>query len=221
MDKSEDNHEQSIEDFLEKFANTKLGAHLQAYLDRVEPAFDEMTGVTPDMCGPPIEVAFNEEDWKEIKIYRFGKGEWIDEPDEMEFDYRSIECEILRNQVGALCGYVTVPEEHPWHRKPYDDIDCEVHGGLTFAASAIYKEGEKEKFKIGFDCSHFNDLCPVIEKIMDEARNRPENQRLRKTRDHMALLAPNILRPTYKNIAYVKAEIEGLVDQMLDAVKHE
>lgn len=29
-------------------------------------------------------------------------------------------------------GYVIIPEDHPMHGKHYDDIDVDVHGGLTF-----------------------------------------------------------------------------------------
>jgi hypothetical protein len=44
-------------------------------------------------------------------------------------------------------GYVTLPKSHKWVKKSYDEIDCAVHGGLT------YKEGRE----IGFDCNHAYD----------------------------------------------------------------
>lgn len=34
---------------------------------------------------------------------------------------------------GPYNGYVKVPAEHPAAGKDYDDVDVEVHGGLTFA----------------------------------------------------------------------------------------
>lgn len=30
------------------------------------------------------------------------------------------------------CGYVKIPESHPFHGRPYDYIDVDCHGGLTF-----------------------------------------------------------------------------------------
>lgn len=48
-------------------------------------------------------------------------------------------------------GYVTLPKSHKWVKKNYDDIDCRVHGGLT------YKEGRE----IGFDCNHCNDTNKI------------------------------------------------------------
>lgn len=50
----------------------------------------------------------------------------------------------------AVNGYVKIPEDHPWHGKDYDDIDVEVHGGLTFASYGW----------IGFDCLHCGDYWP-------------------------------------------------------------
>lgn len=36
-------------------------------------------------------------------------------------------------RVGFANGYVAVPKDHPFFGKDYDDVDVEVHGGLTFA----------------------------------------------------------------------------------------
>lgn len=51
---------------------------------------------------------------------------------------------------GAVNGYVRIPEDHPWHGLGYDDIDVEVHGGLTYA-----NEGW-----VGFDTLHAGDYWP-------------------------------------------------------------
>ena len=48
-------------------------------------------------------------------------------------------------------GYITLPKSHKWVKKSYDEIDCRVHGGLT------YKEG----CEIGFDCNHAGDTNKV------------------------------------------------------------
>jgi hypothetical protein len=76
---------------------------------------------------------------------------------------------------GAVNGYVRVPEGHPWGGLDVDDIDVEVHGGLTYA-----REGW-----IGFDTLHGWDFwpgCPTYwqhdgakqwtpELVADEARD--------------------------------------------------
>lgn len=43
---------------------------------------------------------------------------------------------------GHFNGYVALCEGHPDYGKDYDDIDVEVHGGLTFSQEVEY-EGEK------------------------------------------------------------------------------
>lgn len=70
---------------------------------------------------------------------KWPRGPWDDEPDKVQWqdEATGLPCLIVRSPVGALCGYVGVPPDHPWHGKEYDDealIGVEVHGGLSFAA---------------------------------------------------------------------------------------
>lgn len=86
-------------------------------------------------------------------------GPWQSEPDKRQWqdEETGLPCLIVRGPAGALCGYVGVSPEHPWHGKGYsacvspsrhedhegDDegyhYNCtpcgvvSVHGGLTFA----------------------------------------------------------------------------------------
>lgn len=90
-------------------------------------------------------------------------GPWDDEPDKVVWvdDATQLDCMIVRNRMGALCGYVGVTPAHPWHGLGYGscaegcltvDVDAteyvegcgyehavdaklEVHGGITFAAA--------------------------------------------------------------------------------------
>lgn len=54
---------------------------------------------------------------------------------------------------GTFNGYARVPDGHPWAGLGYDDIDVNVHGGLTFA----------EDGWIGFDTMHFGDAWNIPE----------------------------------------------------------
>lgn len=104
----------------------------------------------------------------ELKIDRTGwpSGPWDNEPeDRLEFRHAGFDCLLLRNAMGCWCGYVGLPPQHPGWGKDYDDIDLDVHGGLTYANTAgthIRKEGEvlDERWWIGFDTAHFQDICP-------------------------------------------------------------
>jgi len=60
--------------------------------------------------------------------------EWMDEPDRQEFEHAGLKCLILRHpELKQLNGYVALPKGHPCYGKGYDNIDVEVHGGLTFS----------------------------------------------------------------------------------------
>lgn len=59
---------------------------------------------------------------------------------------------IANNGIGYRCGYVLVPEEHPWYEKDYDEIDAEAHGGLTYSAADT-----ESGWWVGFDCAHAGD----------------------------------------------------------------
>ncbi len=61
------------------------------------------------------------------------------------FSHRGLECSLGRSHMMTWCGYVRYS-----HKIHYDNINVEVHGGLT------YGDGEK----IGFDCAHMRDIMP-------------------------------------------------------------
>lgn len=50
-------------------------------------------------------------------------GPWDGEPDKAQWtdEATGLPCLIVRNRMGALCGYVGVPAAHPWHGKDYSD----------------------------------------------------------------------------------------------------
>ena len=80
-------------------------------------------------------------------------------------------------------GYVVIPKGHPLHGKSYDDINVDVHGGLTFASSAndlewneITKK-DKEGWIVGFDTAHGEDnLSKWPKKSVERETKRLEKQ---------------------------------------------
>ena len=111
------------------------------------------------------------------------------EGNEKRFSYKEVECLILRQYLGHLCGYAKVPLEHIWHNVNYLDIDwmhyidIPVHGRLTFSGAIPREAG----WWVGFDCGHFGDLIPY----------QPD------------------LGGIYRDMNYVQSELEKLVDFML------
>ncbi len=76
------------------------------------------------------------------------------------FNGIEIECEVIRNSVGALCGYVFINSDNSLYRLDYDEISNRIdyypHGGLTYASD------HNGSWKVGFDCAHAGDLCPNL-----------------------------------------------------------
>lgn len=69
---------------------------------------------------------------------------------------------------GYANGYVAIPPGHPCYNKHYDEIDVEVHGGLTFSHDAnslivlgrhpeVLTEDFKDYWIVGFDTRHYED----------------------------------------------------------------
>lgn len=98
--------------------------------------------------------------WNTIDKSGWPEGPWHSEPDKEQWQdpETGMPCLLVRNRMGALCGYVGVDEAHPWHKKAYNEClnpDCNhedycgyenapegkvgVHGGLTY--SDICMEG--------------------------------------------------------------------------------
>lgn len=83
------------------------------------------------------------------------------------------ECAIRRvDKFGHLCGYVRVPETHPYFNKKIMNTELdvfEVHWGLTFDGKMDFIDvngntdpNNKEGHWIGFDCGHAGDLLPRL-----------------------------------------------------------
>ena len=58
-----------------------------------------------------------------------------------------------------FCGYVVIPEDHPFYGEDYDEVEgyVDVHGGVTFSGELDGIDG----FLLGFDCNHYCDSPEV------------------------------------------------------------
>jgi len=162
--------------------------------------------------------------WTTIDKTEWGEGPWLSEPDKLQWvdEATDLDCLIVRGPMGALCGYVGVPPDHPYHGRGYSDLDLEVHGGLTFASACDEDapEGEgichvpapgrpADVWWLGFDCGHAFDAMPAL-----EARSRSLGMPALPAFDY-----PGGPQTTYKPVGYVRAEVAALAAQIarLDA----
>lgn len=132
---------------------------------------------------------------------------WEYEPDLYEWAHRGIECVARRNMThGAWCGYVDVPTGMyeklviltNAYGKPEDEM-LDVHGGVTYCALVV----GRNVHRIGFDCAHGGDLMPKVSASL---------------RGYSITLGDSEtinIYDTYRDLAFVIAECESMVDQIL------
>lgn len=91
---------------------------------------------------------------------KWGPGPWASEPDRDQWTdpTTGLKCLARRHGfTGHWCGYVAIPEGHPWHQVEYTDLpSIEVHWGVNYSD---HMEGESGWW-VGFDCAHLGDLSP-------------------------------------------------------------
>lgn len=162
------------------------------------------------------KITKEEHHWtSEEKLKFCGYGEWVEEPDVVEFKYLGYEAGVHRIFVrepysqkvayfgGHLCGYVKIPENHPYFGEEEIIIDC--HGGLTF------NEMHEEQW-IGFDCAHAGDYVPTSEhmkkicpELIELAKKFPRPEGFK----HFV-----IFNPVYRNVQFCIKECMDIITQL-------
>lgn len=146
---------------------------------------------------------------RDKKLELYGEGPWLDEPDRVEFRVHGLPCLIRRHtDLGFLCGYVAVPPGHPLH-----GTQCETANQLVrlraHGASVDYSKpceddvchvprpGESDDvWWFGFHCGHGWDYTPGFGAWF---KTQPGD------------------RMDYRDIAYVRGEVERLALQLAAA----
>jgi hypothetical protein len=128
-------------------------------------------------------------------------GPWNDEPDSAEWLEQGFPCMAIRNpSLGNWCGYLAVHKGHPWYGKGDDEINADIHGGLTYSSCALPrgKHHADEMYDcqwFGFDCAHAWDVIPEL----DVTRSLEGQE--------------------YRTLEFVKDQLRGLADQAVAAQK--
>lgn len=94
----------------------------------------------------------------------------------------------------SINGYIDVGDEHPWSELEYDDVEVEVHGGLTWGGYG----------KFGFDTAHSGDAYHP---------DAPMHKKMRDKGVPATVFPGDIVRDE----AYVKNEVLDLIRQAVNA----
>lgn len=72
----------------------------------------------------------------------------------------NLTCVVRHSVFNCPCGYVELPKNHPLYGVNYteysDDVDLNVHGGVTFSGKLFDIDG----WFVGFDMAHAEDFDP-------------------------------------------------------------
>lgn len=131
------------------------------------------------------------------------------EGDEKSWERAGLTCKMLRHDnLKHWCGYVGLHAAHPSHGKGYDDIDVDVHGGLTYARANFPYCLPDGLWWVGFDCAHSGDCVPGI----NSARHGIEAFVL--AMGNFADAGGSEDRDVYRTAEWVEAETNKLADQL-------
>lgn len=169
----------------------KFACEKQGYAQRIEVGFPIVV--------PKSFMGSQENMNKEEPVDKssWPEGPWTTEVDRIEWQNQEtgFRCRIIRGFLGALCGYVGVPKEHPCYRIPYGKCShFDVHGGLTYSD---FMEEDESLWWLGFDCAHAGDFAPRFPELSMR------------------------LQAEYRDLDYVKNEVENLARQLQRKISHD
>lgn len=152
---------------------------------------------------------------------------WRDEPNEKHWEAHGLQCAIYRNGVGALCGYVGVPAEHPLYGVKYSDevpnppkqqlerpADVDKVGVLNVLAHLV-KEDDSWDLAMLLDCHKGLTFSGGFQPDYDQK----ELWWFGFDCAHAGDLAPGLLHgegDVYRDMSYVIAETENLAKQLAE-----
>lgn len=150
-----------------------------------------------------------EQAMKECPVpFRIEMGEikklWEHEPSSRSWSAYGLPCMVRRGGLGVWCGYVGVKSEHPYYGRKCNDIDIDVHGGLTFGEYGDGGEWPADYYWLGFDCGHFLDILPGLESIWTE---HPELWEI-----DNETITKYFPEAQYRDFSYVVAETNALAE---------
>jgi len=122
--------------------------------------------------------------------------------------HAGLEC-FVEKRLGHYCGYVEVPKDHPAHGLSYDEIDVDVHGGLT------YGQVSDNGTIFGFDCAHVGDFVPSIVIFLGGKTWKKNKQKiLREMTDEEAQRMADKYGEHYWTLEEVVEETNCLAEQL-------
>jgi len=155
---------------------------------------------------------------------------WWREDNKVEFESDGLKCYMCRGPLGAWCGYVGIPPEHPWFGKSYDESiiptadmlglrDPNDHGSIELFLAMFSDKPPEEGIRISL-------AMRVHGSLTYAADHRPGFEPdglwwFGFDCAHAGDLCPGMLRyaligsDIYRTQSYVVAEVQSLAAQLI------
>ncbi len=173
----------------------------------------------------------------DIKLLAWGEGPWIDEPDQVEFEYKGYSCSVERHisvdkeSLSFLVSqFKDIKQKFPDNPltkylplglghlcgyiripkgHPWEGVDRDSIDASVHGG-LTYGERREDRYCIGFDCAHSGDTVPA----MAACENFGEFKNLKQRFPNSSLW-----NNSYKTVQYVINECKDLVDQAIKVGK--
>jgi hypothetical protein len=126
--------------------------------------------------------------------------------------YKGFEYLVVLNHSAHRCGYVAIPKDHPaYNADGYDDIEVNVHGGLTFFGEPHIIESDCGDKWAGFDAGHAYDGYDLnaLEKYYG---SDDKTVKYMKSRDFYTNPHKDMV---IRDFSYMESECKKLIDQLI------
>jgi hypothetical protein len=130
---------------------------------------------------------------------------------EKDFIVDGFRCIITGSYMGHRCGYIAIPKDHELYETDYDEIELDVHGGLTYADysnNGYPVKTEEQVWWIGFDCGHYCDA-----KDLELIKSFGEDNKEIKVVLDIESKYPT--HGTVRTVEYVEKELVEAVEQII------
>ena len=96
------------------------------------------------------------------------------------------------------CAYVKIPKGHPYYGKFYDDVNLDVHGGLTYSGNIGHVEKGSRSFYLGWDYAHAYDYYGGYEKEFQHINDGCKKWTTLEIFDHVTKVINQIIEIEWK-----------------------
>lgn len=126
---------------------------------------------------------------------------------ESSFRHKGYQCVVVLSILGHRCGYVGIPESHPYYGEHYDKVPVDCHGGLKYSRGYLLDFGIAGMWWFGFDTAHFDDKTDNV-AVKKAFKDHPDLELFLRIRDNQSW-------GTVKKLRYVEHECRKIADQLV------